>query len=61
MIVYEWNDGQRELLQNELFSKGIFKIKGRHLYECSLDEMNNELWVKQEVQLGHIHAIEKKE
>lgn len=61
MIVYEWNDDQRELLQNQLFSKGIFKINGRHLYECSLSEMNNELWVHQEVPIEQIHAIKKKE
>ncbi|HBI04837.1 MAG TPA: hypothetical protein DDY49_12505 [Paenibacillaceae bacterium] len=60
MIVYEWNDGQRELLQNQLFSKSIFKINGRHLYQCSVDEMKKELWVHREVKVDRIQAIEKK-
>ena len=60
MIVYEWNDGQRELLQNQLCSIGIFKINGRHLYQCSVDEMNKELWVHREVKIDRKQVIEKK-
>lgn len=40
MYGYEYTDHVRENLQTQLFQKGIYKIGGRHIYECSLDEMN---------------------
>lgn len=61
MIRNGWIEDQREFLQNELFSRGIFKINGRHLYECSLAEMNQELCYNKEGQIAYIRADEKKE